>query len=246
MRYCAAVARTVDAVASVPTANRVAVAMSGGVDSAVALLKVVEAGLEPVGVTLRLWIDPAAPDSERACCSPQSVRAARAACHALGVAHVGLDLRQEFRQVVVDEFVSEYGAGRTPNPCVRCNGSFRFDALASFADRIGAGRIATGHYARAVTRGGRSAGSEGGRHTQGPVLHARPSGARDPGAHVVPAGRTDQAGDARAGARRRLGGGRASREPGGVLRRRRRSPGVPGALWRRRGRPGMWSTCRAE
>ena len=124
-----------------PAANRVAVAMSGGVDSAVALLKVVEAGLEPVGVTLRLWIDPAAPDSERACCSPQSVRAARAACHALGVAHVGLDLRQEFRRVVVDEFVAEYGAGRTPNPCVRCNGSFRFDALASFADRIGAGLL---------------------------------------------------------------------------------------------------------
>ncbi len=154
--HCAAVARAVDATAAEPASNRVAVAMSGGVDSAVALLKVVEAGLEPVGVTLRLWIDPAAPDSERACCSPQSVRAARAACHALGVAHIGLDLRQEFRHVVVDEFVSEYGAGRTPNPCVRCNGSFRFDALASFADRIGARRIATGHYARAVTRDGRT------------------------------------------------------------------------------------------
>ena len=76
--------------------GRVAVAMSGGVDSAVALLKAVEAGLEPVGVTLRLWIDPAAPDTERACCSPSSVRAARSACHALGVPHVTLDLREPF------------------------------------------------------------------------------------------------------------------------------------------------------
>ena len=151
-----AVARAV--LATPPAAldpQRVAVAMSGGVDSAVALLKVREAGFEPVGVTLRLWIDPEAPDST-ACCSPQSVRAARAACHALGVGHVGLDLRDDFRRVVVDEFVSEYGAGRTPNPCVRCNGSFRFDALPSFADRVGAGRIATGHYARAVTREGRT------------------------------------------------------------------------------------------
>jgi tRNA-specific 2-thiouridylase len=154
---CACVARAVEAVPA-PTLDprRVAVAMSGGVDSAVALLKVREAGFEPVGVTLRLWIDPSAPDSERACCSPQSVRAARAACHALGVPHVGLDLREGFKRTVVDEFVTEYGAGRTPNPCVRCNSSFRFDALAGFADRVGAARVATGHYARIVHRDGRA------------------------------------------------------------------------------------------
>jgi tRNA-uridine 2-sulfurtransferase len=135
-------------------AGRVAVAMSGGVDSAVALLKAVEAGLEPVGVTLRLWIDPAAPAGDRACCSPRSVRAARAACHGLGVPHVGLDLRTEFRHAVVEEFVDGFRAGRTPNPCMRCNGSFRFAALAAFADRIGAARIATGHYARVRRRDG--------------------------------------------------------------------------------------------
>jgi tRNA-uridine 2-sulfurtransferase len=141
--------------ASLPVAEgRVAVAMSGGVDSAVALLKAVDAGLEPVGVTLRLWIDPAAPAGERACCSPRSVRAARAACHALGVAHVGLDLRTEFREAVVEEFVDGFRAGRTPNPCMRCNGSFRFAALTAFADRIGAARIATGHYARVRRRDG--------------------------------------------------------------------------------------------
>ncbi len=136
--------------------GRIAVAMSGGVDSAVALLKAVEAGLEPVGVTLRLWIDPGAPDGERACCSPRSVRAARAACHALGVPHFGLDLRDEFRRDVVDDFVGGFRAGLTPNPCVRCNGGFRFAALAEFADRVGAARIATGHYARVRRRDGRT------------------------------------------------------------------------------------------
>jgi tRNA-specific 2-thiouridylase len=149
----AALADAVTAVTLPEAPGRVAVAMSGGVDSAVALLKAVEAGLEPVGVTLRLWIDPAAPDGERACCSPQSVRAARDACHALGVPHVGLDLRERFRAAVVQEFVDGYRSGRTPNPCVRCNGGFRFEALADFADRIGAGRVATGHYARVRREG---------------------------------------------------------------------------------------------
>jgi tRNA-specific 2-thiouridylase len=140
--------------------------MSGGVDSAVTLLKVRDAGGEPVGVTLRLWIDPSAPDSERACCSPQSVRAARAACHALGVPHVGIDLRQSFHSIVVEEFLTEYAAGRTPNPCVRCNSSFRFDALASFADCVGAARIATGHYARVVDHGGRTLVARAADHTK--------------------------------------------------------------------------------
>ena len=152
----AALAVAVDG-AEIPVADgRVAVAMSGGVDSAVALLKAVEAGLEPVGVTLRLWIDPGAPDGERACCSPRSVRAARDACHALGVPHFGLDLRGEFRRDVVDDFLAGFRAGLTPNPCVRCNGGFRFAALADFADRVGAPRLATGHYARVRRRDGRT------------------------------------------------------------------------------------------
>ena len=150
----AAIARALDRDQMPALADRVAVAMSGGVDSAVALLKALEAGLRPVGVTLRLWIDPDAPDSERACCSPQSVRAARSACHAAGVPHVTLDLRDRFRSQVVDDFVRGHAAGSTPNPCMRCNGSFRFDALADFADRVGAPRLATGHYARIVQRDG--------------------------------------------------------------------------------------------
>jgi tRNA-uridine 2-sulfurtransferase len=152
----AAIARALEAEPLASDEHRVAVAMSGGVDSAVALLKAIEAGLRPVGVTLRLWIDPEAPDSERACCSPMSVRAARSACHAAGVPHVTLDLRDGFRETVVGDFVRRHAEGLTPNPCVRCNGSFRFDALARFADRAGAPLLATGHYARIVTRDGRT------------------------------------------------------------------------------------------
>jgi tRNA-uridine 2-sulfurtransferase len=132
--------------------DRVAVAMSGGVDSAVALLR---AGPDAVGVTLRLWLDPAGPDVERACCSPAAVLAARETCHRLGLPHVTLDLRSEFRQAVVQPFVTGYAAGETPNPCIRCNGSFRFAELLAFARRAGAARLATGHYARTVRHRGR-------------------------------------------------------------------------------------------
>jgi tRNA-uridine 2-sulfurtransferase len=135
-----------------PSAARTAVAMSGGVDSAVALLR---AGDDAVGVTLRLWLDPDGPDAERACCSPESVIAARETCHALGLPHVTLDLREEFRRSVVAPFVRGYADGATPNPCVRCNGSFRFDELLAFASRAGASRLATGHYARTRVHDGR-------------------------------------------------------------------------------------------
>src|SRR5262245_56498155 len=140
------------AVAAAPDPRRTAVAMSGGVDSAVALL---EAGPHAVGVTLRLWIDPRATNAERACCSPSAVIAARETCHALGHPHVTLDLREEFRRAVVEPFVRGYARGETPNPCIRCNGSFRFDELLAFARRAGAERLATGHYARIVRHRGR-------------------------------------------------------------------------------------------
>src|SRR6184192_3035151 len=133
-------------------AGRVAVAMSGGVDSAVALLR---AGPNAIGVTLRLWLDPNGPDAERACCSPEAVLQARATCHSLGLPHVTLDLREEFRRAVVTPFVRGYAAGETPNPCIRCNGSFRFAELLAFAERAGALRLATGHYARLVEHRGR-------------------------------------------------------------------------------------------
>jgi tRNA-specific 2-thiouridylase len=142
------------AVAADADPQRVAVAMSGGVDSAVALLK---AGPQAVGVTLRLWADPRGRNAERVCCSPSAVIEARATCHGRGLPHFTLDLREEFRSAVVQPFVRSYAAGETPNPCVRCNGSFRFDELVAFADRIGAARLVTGHYARIVDHDGRPA-----------------------------------------------------------------------------------------
>ena len=135
-----------------PVPGRVAVAMSGGVDSAVALLR---APADAIGVTLRLWLDPAGPSAERACCSPDAVIAARETCHRLGLPHITLDLREAFRAAVVQPFVDGYANGLTPNPCMRCNGSFRFDALVDFAARAGADILWTGHYARIVEREGR-------------------------------------------------------------------------------------------
>ena len=135
-----------------PDHERVAVAMSGGVDSAVALLR---AGPRAIGVTLRLWLDPAGPQAARACCSPEAVIAARATCHGLGLSHVTLDLRREFRRAVVEPFVRGYARGETPNPCTRCNGGFRFAELLAFARRAGASRLATGHYARIAEHRGR-------------------------------------------------------------------------------------------
>jgi tRNA-specific 2-thiouridylase len=135
-----------------PQPGRTAVAMSGGVDSAVALLR---GGPLAVGVTLRLWLDPDGPDAERACCSPEAVLAARETCHRLGLPHVTLDLREEFRRAVVTPFVRGYARGETPNPCIRCNGSFRFAELLAFACRAGCDRLATGHYARIAEHRGR-------------------------------------------------------------------------------------------
>jgi tRNA-uridine 2-sulfurtransferase len=132
--------------------ERMAVAMSGGVDSAVALLR---AGPRAVGVTLRLWLDPEGPDTERACCSPEAVLAARRTCHELGLPHVTLDAREDFLRAIVEPFVRGYERGDTPNPCISCNGFFRFARLLAFARQAGAGRLVTGHYARIVEHRGR-------------------------------------------------------------------------------------------
>ena len=127
--------------------RRTLVAMSGGVDSAVAAHLAAERGDEVVAVTLELWADPEV-DTTRSCCSSQAVATARALAHGMGIAHLTLDLRKPFGERVVADFVDEHRAGRTPNPCVRCNGMLRFDAMLDLADRLGAARLATGHYAR--------------------------------------------------------------------------------------------------
>jgi tRNA-specific 2-thiouridylase len=146
--------------------QRTLVAMSGGVDSAVATHLAVERGDDVVAVTLELWADPAV-DTTRSCCSSQAVATARALAHGMGLPHLTLDLRKSFGDRVVADFVSEHRAGRTPNPCVRCNGMLRFDAMLDLADRVGAARLATGHYARVAD------------DSAGPVLALARDGAKD-------------------------------------------------------------------
>ncbi len=127
--------------------TRTLVAMSGGVDSAVAALLVAQDGEEAVAVTLELWSDPEN-DGERSCCSAQAVRSAREIAHGMGMAHFSIDLREEFRAGVVEGWLEDHAAGFTPNPCVRCNGKVRLDAMLELAERLGAHTLATGHYAR--------------------------------------------------------------------------------------------------
>ncbi len=134
--------------------DRTLVAMSGGVDSAVAALLVAERG-EALACTLELWSDPEN-DGESSCCSAQAVRGARELAHRLGMPHFSIDLREEFRAGVVDGWLEGHAAGLTPNPCIRCNGSVRLDAMLELAGRLGANALATGHYAR-IERGGRTA-----------------------------------------------------------------------------------------
>lgn len=135
-----------------PGRQRVLVAMSGGVDSAVAALREREEGAEVFAVTLELWSDPAN-DGERSCCSPQAVRTARSLAHSIGMPHLTVDLRDRFRRGVVEPFLAGYASGTTPNPCIRCNGAVRLEPMIGIAERLGATGLATGHYARVAEDG---------------------------------------------------------------------------------------------
>ena len=146
--------------------ERVLVAMSGGVDSAVAALLERERGADVVAVTLKLWAD-RHNDGARSCCSPEAVLGARDLAHSMDIPHLTLDLEEAFRSQVVGAFVGGYAAGRTPNPCVICNGDVRIDAMLGLADRLGASALATGHYARVVDDG------------EGPLLAAASDEAKD-------------------------------------------------------------------
>jgi tRNA-specific 2-thiouridylase len=130
-------------------AGRVLVAMSGGVDSSVAAALLHEQGYEVIGATMKLFCyGESVPD--RPCCSLDSIDDARRVCQQLGVPHYVLNMETAFGRDVVQNFVSEYAAGRTPIPCVRCNTFTKFRDLLRKADALDAQWIATGHYARAI------------------------------------------------------------------------------------------------
>jgi len=134
-----------------PAARRVVVAMSGGVDSSVAAAVLVEAGHDCVGVFMRQGRPPEAPHASRSghqgCCSVADALDARRVADRLGIPLYPLDLSDDFGRII-DYFAAEYGRGRTPNPCVRCNAWLKFGRLFDHADAIGATHVATGHYAR--------------------------------------------------------------------------------------------------
>ncbi len=146
--------------------ERVAVAVSGGVDSAVAALLERERGVEVVAITVKLWADPET-DGTKACCSPEAVLGARAVAHSLDIPHFTLDLEADFRRRVVQRFVDGYAEGQTPNPCILCNGEVRLAAMLDLAARLGATRLLTGHYARIVD------------DAEGPLLAAGADEAKD-------------------------------------------------------------------
>jgi tRNA-specific 2-thiouridylase len=130
--------------------GRVIVAMSGGVDSAVAAARLVDDGWDVVGVTLHLWDYPADGDAKAhgRCCAPEDQYDARRTADALGFPHFTFDRRELFAKSVVEPFVDAYLAGDTPSPCTACNRGVKIAELAKLADRLGASMIATGHYAR--------------------------------------------------------------------------------------------------
>ncbi len=132
--------------------RKIAVAMSGGVDSSVAAALLVEQGEQVFGLMLRLW--DSRPDRPNRCCSPHDMANARAVAAQLEIPFYVLDVREPFRQAVVEPFIAGYLEGITPNPCMACNRQIRWGHLLQHARKLGATHLATGHYARIQESGG--------------------------------------------------------------------------------------------
>ncbi|MFZ5930164.1 MAG: tRNA 2-thiouridine(34) synthase MnmA [Pseudomonadota bacterium] len=143
----------------VPSATRVIVAMSGGVDSSVAAALLHEQGYDTVGVTLQLYDHGAAVSRKGACCAGQDIYDARFVAEKIGIPHYVLDYESRFRQTVMDDFADSYLAGETPVPCVTCNQTVKFTDLLQVARELGAQALVTGHYVRRIMG------------KQGPELH---------------------------------------------------------------------------
>jgi len=126
----------------------VLLAMSGGVDSGVSALALSEAGYTVVGLTMKNYCYGDAGAPERSCCSMEAIDDARAVCQRAGIRHLVVNTEEIFGREVYRNFLDEYRAGRTPNPCVRCNSIVRFETLIEWATRLGYDMVATGHYAR--------------------------------------------------------------------------------------------------